>query len=585
MKRRRQGESGFAMLLVFAMAASVAVMLYMELPRAAFEAQRQKEELLMDRGEQYIRGIQLYVAQWKSYPPTLEALEKTNGKRYLRRRYKDPMTGKDEWRAVHANAAGILVDSIVQKQGQQEEKKTQQTFISELPSIGSSAGMGGDAAQNIGLRRRPSDQNPMPGMGGGPTPPIDPQSLGNGAQVMQPGVPAQSGIPPQQPGMPPQQPGMPQEMGGMPPNGGQLFNPGQQPNPGQPNPMNPNQPAGGNPGLPYPVPAPPGGPQQMQQQQMPGIPGVPNPMGTPGVGGFPTTGAAQPGGPGAPANPGLAMINQILTTPRGNMNMQVPGAPGLQIGGGIAGFASTAEAPSIKLYNERQKYNEWEFIYDVKKDKRLLGTATRSAVHPSVARWGPSRLATEGRFPTRWSRSLPRPPADAGSSGEPLQVRGRRLPHCRNIAKEPHASGVDIDAELACASFQSRRAPLEDVEHERMQQFMNACIHGDERYTMPVRVIECDRAEMPALPCRGDARNTSPTIPFRREALRDHHIERAVAKAGEHGFIARRTADLARAGSDAEVDAATIEIIDGFLPDPGPVVLALRRPSRSRVKQ
>ena len=53
----------------------------------------------------------------------------------------------------------------------------------------------------------------------------------------------------------------------------------------------------------------------------------------------------------------------------------VQGAPGLQIGGGIAGFASKYEAPSIKVYNERQKYNEWEFVYDMKKDKRLLGQA------------------------------------------------------------------------------------------------------------------------------------------------------------------------------------------------------------------
>ena len=69
------------------------------------------------------------------------------------------------------------------------------------------------------------------------------------------------------------------------------------------------------------------------------------------------------------------MINKILTTPRSNMNMGVQGAPGLQIGGGIAGFASKYEAPSIKVYNERQKYNEWEFVYDMKKDKRLLGQA------------------------------------------------------------------------------------------------------------------------------------------------------------------------------------------------------------------
>ena len=73
------------------------------------------------------------------------------------------------------------------------------------------------------------------------------------------------------------------------------------------------------------------------------------------------------------------MINKILTTPRSGMNMSVPGVNGLQVGGGIAGFASTFEAPSIKVYNDRQKYNEWEFMYDMKKDKRLLGAAAGAA--------------------------------------------------------------------------------------------------------------------------------------------------------------------------------------------------------------
>ena len=72
------------MLLVFLMAASIAIMLYMQLPRAAFEAQRAKEEMLQERGEQYIRAIQLYVAKWRSYPPSMDSLEKSNGVRYLR---------------------------------------------------------------------------------------------------------------------------------------------------------------------------------------------------------------------------------------------------------------------------------------------------------------------------------------------------------------------------------------------------------------------------------------------------------------------------------------------------------------------
>ena len=61
MKRasKPEGERGFALLIVFLLAAAVAVMLYQQMPRVAFESQREKEQLLIDRGQQYIRGIQL----------------------------------------------------------------------------------------------------------------------------------------------------------------------------------------------------------------------------------------------------------------------------------------------------------------------------------------------------------------------------------------------------------------------------------------------------------------------------------------------------------------------------------------------
>src|ERR1035441_6851786 len=59
--RARHNQRGFALLLVFLMAAVVAITLYMELPRVAMEAQRDKEQTLIDRGEQYKRAIQLFV--------------------------------------------------------------------------------------------------------------------------------------------------------------------------------------------------------------------------------------------------------------------------------------------------------------------------------------------------------------------------------------------------------------------------------------------------------------------------------------------------------------------------------------------
>ena len=176
MTGRRQNESGFALLLVFLMAAAVSIMLYRQLPRAAFESQRGKEELLQDRGEQYIRAIQLYVAKWRRFPADLDSLEKTNNVRYLRRRYKDPMTGKDEWRAVHVDGAGQLTDSVIQKV--EKKKEAVQEFVSELPTVGSTAGtVGGEGAQNVALRRRASDSN-APGANPGGVAGADP-SVGN----------------------------------------------------------------------------------------------------------------------------------------------------------------------------------------------------------------------------------------------------------------------------------------------------------------------------------------------------------------------------------------------------------------------
>jgi hypothetical protein len=81
------------------------------------------------------------------------------------------------------------------------------------------------------------------------------------------------------------------------------------------------------------------------------------------------------------------MIQRILTTPRPG---GLPGAgnPGQTIGGGIAGVATKYEGDSIKVYKERQKYQEWEFIYDIKDDiqKKLGGGLNPQGANPLGAR-------------------------------------------------------------------------------------------------------------------------------------------------------------------------------------------------------
>ncbi len=110
---KKRGESGFALLLVFVMAAAIAITLYMEVPRMAFESQRAKEQMAIDRGLQYKRAIQLFYRKYQLYPQTLDDLETTRNIRFLRRRYLDPLTGK-EWRLLHVGPAGQLTDSLVQ---------------------------------------------------------------------------------------------------------------------------------------------------------------------------------------------------------------------------------------------------------------------------------------------------------------------------------------------------------------------------------------------------------------------------------------------------------------------------------------
>ena len=64
-------------------------------PGIAFQIRRDREEELIHRGVQYSRAIRRYVKKFGRYPTRIEELENTNNMRFLRKRYKDPVTGQD----------------------------------------------------------------------------------------------------------------------------------------------------------------------------------------------------------------------------------------------------------------------------------------------------------------------------------------------------------------------------------------------------------------------------------------------------------------------------------------------------------
>jgi type II secretory pathway pseudopilin PulG len=362
----RQPEAGFAMLLVFLLAACVAISLYMELPRVVFEAQRNREGLLIERGEQYKRAIQLYFRATRQYPTTLEALESTNNRRFLRKRYKDPMTGEDEWRVIHVAAGGIFTDSLVNKPPGQAKPAEVSTVASAEPP------------PPIWMQRRASDggmpAGPMQGSMEQPLPEPQQEAAPAGEQQLTASPQPAEGQP-----SPALEPGLAQPVAGPGQQPGTTFQPGFPAGPPAPGQSSPYPPVP-VPGLqqPYgqaPVVVAPG--QSAIQQAGPSAaqPSSPTqPTGAPGS--FNQPGAI--GTPGAPgSNPIAPLLNAILRTPNpgGLAAIQsANSAGGQQIGGGIAGVASKLEAEGIKVYNDRTKYNEWEFVYDFRQDRTAAGS-------------------------------------------------------------------------------------------------------------------------------------------------------------------------------------------------------------------
>lgn len=100
-------EDGYLLLTVLVMIFLVLLALSIAAPKLAKQIQRDKEQEAVERGLQYRRAIQLYYKKFSAYPTDIKQLEKTNEIRFLRKRYKDPITGKDDWRLIHVGEAKV----------------------------------------------------------------------------------------------------------------------------------------------------------------------------------------------------------------------------------------------------------------------------------------------------------------------------------------------------------------------------------------------------------------------------------------------------------------------------------------------
>jgi type II secretory pathway pseudopilin PulG len=98
--RGKPGEEGYILLAVIFLMAIMALWLAVALPKMSRSIQRDRDLETMHRGKQYIRAVQLYYRKFGAYPPSADALVKTNDIRFLRKKYVDPTTGKDDWAPI-----------------------------------------------------------------------------------------------------------------------------------------------------------------------------------------------------------------------------------------------------------------------------------------------------------------------------------------------------------------------------------------------------------------------------------------------------------------------------------------------------
>lgn len=327
--RRTAGQRGSALLIVFVFAAVIAILLYREMPVAVFEAHRQKEELLIDRGNEYKHAIKLFVRKTGTFPPSIEALENTNRMRFLRHKFDDPFTGKDDWRILHAGPGGMIVDSKVNTNKNAVDANGKPVAGNAgTASANSSSGFGGFGSSNS-----PNNNSNNSPSG---TSIFGQRSSGFGSNSDSSSDTPEVTVAP-----------VPQRSPAIAANGSSAAAP--------------------NNDLP-PLPSE-SGPSVVQADPA-------------GAGAMPV---AATGNPQDPQTLMRSMLNnpQNPKTPQGQQPSNRMGT--ISSGGGIAGVASKASGHSIKLVNDQDDYSLWEFFYDMTKEANtaLAAAQGRGGVTPA----------------------------------------------------------------------------------------------------------------------------------------------------------------------------------------------------------
>ncbi|HKV23941.1 MAG TPA: hypothetical protein VJN93_05060 [Candidatus Acidoferrum sp.] len=111
----RRDQNGYAILIVLCITTLLLIASMSVALSVRTEGQREKEQEMIWRGNQYVRGVKLYYRKFGRFPTSLDDLLKPSAGniRFMRQAYKDPMNKEDgSWRLIYVGPAGQLIGSL-----------------------------------------------------------------------------------------------------------------------------------------------------------------------------------------------------------------------------------------------------------------------------------------------------------------------------------------------------------------------------------------------------------------------------------------------------------------------------------------
>ena len=157
--RRRTSEAGYAMAALLVSIAIMGIVATMALPAWRQAAKREKEAELFFRAGQYAHAIEKFRRKvgGGAYPPDIDFLVR---QKYLRKKFKDPMTKDGEWRIVtpqELQAGGVGTGA-----GWQFEPVARRHHRDRGSTFGSGSGFGSTPAPPARARVVPARRPPLP---------------------------------------------------------------------------------------------------------------------------------------------------------------------------------------------------------------------------------------------------------------------------------------------------------------------------------------------------------------------------------------------------------------------------------------